>query len=103
MFQDMLAMSSGGGDNKWTFSIDEYQLSRNVVGEHVDFQCTNAMVNVGGKSSGGLTLLACLDNGVITADFSNGTVDVEYSNGTLSIKRISAYAPAYCWIKIAYN
>ena len=104
MFQEMLAAGGGGGGNA-TISINEYQLSTNVVGEHVDFTCTNAYFILAGtgENAGFCTMQGYVENGVLTKVFKETAVDAEYNNGVLTIKRVSAYAPQYCYIQIMYE
>lgn len=102
MLQEMPVMSSGGGATP-TFSIDEYQLSTNTVGEHVDFTCTNAFIAIG-QTNGTCSCFAKLDNGEITKYMGSVSsyFDFTYTDGVLSAVRKGAYAPQYSYIKIMY-
>lgn len=101
MFQEMLAMSSGGGGSSATFSINEY----NCYSTPATFQCTTALFTIGnyGDSSGvGCNYMGKLENGTVTPIADRGFYNVSYSSGTLTLAYSNTTDQANCYVKIMY-
>lgn len=95
MFQDILAMGSGGGSMP-TIEIFEQECYSAPVSK----QCTSALIEVGTKTYE-REYIGKLENGTVTDEYNaSNRFTTSYNNGTFTIS--GGLNANYAWVSIMY-